>query len=189
MPADPPGDQASNSALQRLGQAIRDLHAAAGRPSLRMVSQRVKEGGHPGTASHTTVGAILKGTKPVSWEALAAVVTELMRTRELQAAPTEDEDPKAGETARLQAEMQACSRVRTLWLEVECHKDDGASESTKAARSFAWELHRLIVEPLGGDLARISRAIRALRVNEATPSGCGAPRRLCTTCSYTTRTS
>ncbi len=75
MPADPPGDQASNSALRRLGQAMRDLHAAAGRPSLRMVSQRVKEGGHPGTAS--------------------------------------------------------------------------------------------IVEPLGGDLARISRAIRALRVEDA----------------------
>ncbi|MEU9663467.1 hypothetical protein [Streptomyces chartreusis] len=162
MPADPPGDQAPNTALLRIAEAVGELRAAVQNPSLRAISDAIKASEHTGTASHTTVGWILNAKRTTSWASLEAVVLELVRMQLALKASIEDEDPAAVKAAQLALEGEQRARFKVLWLEARQEKESGESDATRAARCFSLHLHKLIIEPFKGDMLGISAALRRL---------------------------
>jgi tetratricopeptide (TPR) repeat protein len=64
--------------LERLAQAIRDLHRDAGRPGLRRISTAIRDRDDlKDTVSHETVSAILRGGSLPRWLKLECVVRQL----------------------------------------------------------------------------------------------------------------
>ncbi|WP_030751525.1 hypothetical protein [Streptomyces griseus] len=72
-----PSGPRSDDAHQTLVHALAELHRAAGSPSMRAISTRIKEGGHPDAPSHESVRTTLKGTTFPRWETVQSLVETL----------------------------------------------------------------------------------------------------------------
>lgn len=70
-----PQHSAAPDTAQPLFDELRRLHAHAGLPSSRVISQRIRN--HEGAVSHTTVNDVLSGRKVPSWRVLASILTVL----------------------------------------------------------------------------------------------------------------
>jgi hypothetical protein len=168
MPAGPPGDQAPNTALQRIAEAVKNLRSAAGNPSLRAISAAIGDGKYSGTASHTSIGLIINAKQLTAWATLEAVVLELVRMREsLQPLPEGEDEPPAKAKARRQAlvdeQTKQSTRLRILWLEARQERKSGESDGTRANERFSLNLYRLLIEPFKG-VSGVSAALRSLDV-------------------------
>lgn len=67
----------SDDAHQALVHALGELHRAAGGLSMRAISERIREGGHPDAPSHESVRTTLKGTTFPRWETVRSIVEML----------------------------------------------------------------------------------------------------------------
>ncbi|MFF4227454.1 hypothetical protein ACFYZH_32030 [Streptomyces abikoensis] len=144
----PPPDQA----LRRLHEAVQRLYAAAGRPSLRTVSERIKaDDSLPATVSHQTVSVILTGRQLTQRERLHAVVVQLLRMD--------------GSSTRPEAEVVA--EVEALWHVARREKEgDTALPDVPAARAFFDLLHTVVLEPLSA-LPEAGQRLRAVGFSPA----------------------
>lgn len=162
MPADPPGDQAPDTALQRIAEAAKKLKTAAGDPSYRTISKSVannEDVKRTSSASHTCVGWIMKATRLTSWPVLDTVVRELVHMSK-EPAP-EDGSPDTEKDWRRRLADEQSLRFHILWLEARQEKETGVSENLRARERFSLALHKLVIEPFNG-VPRISEALRAL---------------------------
>lgn len=166
MPADPPGDQAPDTALQRIAEAAKKLKTAAGNPSYRAISLSIasnEDEKRTSGASHTCVGWIMKAARLTSWPVLDTVVRELVR---MSKEPVPQSDSPADKKARQRrlADEQSL-HFHILWLEARQEKETGVSEDLRARERFSLHLHKLVIEPFNG-VPRVSEALRSLDAAE-----------------------
>jgi tetratricopeptide (TPR) repeat protein len=80
VPVAMPGrDQGPTGALRDLVEAVHGLYRAAGKPSMRMISQAVrKRTDIRETVSHQTISTMLNGTGLVGWDKVESIVKQLV---------------------------------------------------------------------------------------------------------------
>ncbi|MEV5240719.1 hypothetical protein AB0K89_16700 [Streptomyces cinnamoneus] len=165
MPATPARTQVEHgpgSALARLHAEVQALHEAAGRPSLRELADDVRaipEEDRDASASHTTIGEVIKCSRLTQLKTFRLVIRCLLRRR------------TGGDEGEPTAE-DAWPRFEALW-----HAAD--QERPRAAlpphvRGFTADMRRKVFGPLGGDVHVISRRLDellpALRTDVLTPA-------------------